>query len=180
MKEIVQKLRDFILDDSVFFNLAKKYSFQYREFSPLKDYCQVIWNRKIKNWECVDDGYICIKQDDQLDRKKANCFLINLGINGFKWENLFDEMEKCFIEDLANKIEEEDIPSFREEKSEEYKNMREAFFKENKLDIINGWFTFRETQSDSIIIIKPNIEEFIQNELRRLQESFLIRKTIIY
>jgi len=174
------KLKEFILKDKAFFNLAKKYTFQYREFSDITDYCHVHWNKKEKKWGCSGDGYICDDNQIILSRKKTNSFLINLSINGYTWSSLFEVMESKFVKSLKETMDEEDINKFIEEKYDDYAQLRDSFFKKRKLEIIKEWFGFYESLPLGTDTLKDNVEEFINQELKRLEEQFLVKKTLSY
>lgn len=175
-----EKLKNFILNDKKFFNLAKKYTFQYREFSSVKDYCHVLWNKKDKCWECFGEGYFCDNNQTTLPGKKSNSFLIDLSINGFTWGNLFEVMEHKFVESLKDTMIEEDINELLEEKYEEYTKLRDFYFKKRKIEIIDEWFTFHEPLPSRSDKLKGNVKDYIYQEIDRLEDEFLIKKNLSY
>ncbi len=59
------KLKAFILNNIEFYNLAKKYTFYFREFSATIDYCEIKWNHKTKEWESY--GKITLIRTNKLD-----------------------------------------------------------------------------------------------------------------
>jgi len=180
LDEMKEKLKDFILNDKSFFNLAKKYTFQYREFSSVIDYCHVRWNKKEKYWECLGDGYFCDDSENAIPGKKTNSFLINLSINGYTWSNLFEVMEHKFVERLKETMSEEDIHELLEEKYEEYTQLRDFYFKKRKYEIIDEWFVFYEPIPSRSDKLNGFVKDFINQELKRFEDQFLIKKTLSY
>ena len=164
-----EKLREFILNDNFFFECAKKYSFMYREFSPFKDYFEVSWNKKEKLWECIDEGYCCINQNDEFTLKK-NSFLLDLNIEEYNWGTLFNKMEQEFTEKTKKDMNEEELNGLIENDYERYVELREEFFNINKQKIIDDWFELKE----------ENLQTYFQNQFIRLKDSVLTSKTITY
>jgi hypothetical protein len=164
-----EKLKQFILEDSQFLEYAKKYSFMYREFSPLVDYFEVSWNRKEKKWECEGEGYCCLNQNEEIPQKK-NSLLLDLCIEGYNWGTLFNKMEQEFTENLKEEMGEEEISELVENDYERYVELREEFFNINKQKIIKEWFELKE----------DNLQTYFQNQFNKLKELLSDKKRIVY
>ena len=162
-------MKDFILRDKDFFDLAKRYTFQYREFSPYIDYLEVVWNRKEKDWEFGGEGYYCHNSNEQLPIRKNSLFL-NLSIEGYSWGSLFNKMEEKFIENLKINMSETDIDELMEKDYERYSELRDDYFKINKENIVDDWFKLKEGA----------LQNYIQNQFKSFKELFLNSKKIIY
>ena len=162
-----EKLKYFILNNADYYNLANKYTFQYREFSSVADYCMVKWNKKSKEWEIID--YYCHNIDSELPNKK-NIFYLSLAIPEFSWGSLFNEMERRFNENLDDTMSEDEKEEFIENQYERYVQMRDLYFRDNKMAIIGEWFDLSEN----------SVFEYLNRELLRLRETILIKKKISY
>ena len=147
-----QQLKFFILNNSDFLNLAKKYTFTYRDFTPFIDYCKIIWNKEEKKWEFV--GYYCHNQNKKFPNKQ-NIFFLNLNIDGYSWGSLFSEIENQFNNYLENNFLDEEI----EKNSDKYKELRDPFFKQRKHEILNSWFKLNEV----------SIKDYFKRTLRNLR-----------
>jgi hypothetical protein len=147
--------------------LVKKYTFQYREFSPYTDYCEIQWNKKQKEWKFIK--YYSHHQDNELPIKKHTYFL-DLTIDPYNWGTLFSQMEKCFNEHMKELLSEEEIKELFENNYDRYVEQRDEFFKEKKKEIIDDWFEFTEEK----------IEPYIDKTIRRLKERVLLKKPILF
>ncbi|MHA1150952.1 MAG: hypothetical protein ACTSR8_22250 [Promethearchaeota archaeon] len=168
LKDMEEKLKKFILNNADFYNLANKYTFQYREFSSIADYCELKWNRKSKEWELIE--YYCHNVDLELPSKKKNTFYLSLSIPEYSWGSLFNEMERRFNENLDEMMGEEEKEEFIENQYEKYVQMRDLYFRDHKMTIIGEWFELSEN----------SIFEYLNRELLRLRETILIKKKISY
>ena len=166
---INEKLKEFILNDKQFYECAKKYTFMYREFSPLKDCYEIYWNKKKKEWESAGEAYCCRNQNEDVPQKK-NVFLLDLTIDGYNWGTLFNRMETMFTENLKVDMTDEDINDFIENEYEKYVELREIFFNTNKQKIVDDWFDLKEQEMPS----------YFENQIKKLREVFLIKKQILF
>ena len=138
LTSLEEQLKDFIIKNRDFYNLAKKYTFSFRDFTPYIDYCIVKWDKKRKNW--IFDSYYCHNQNKELSKKDANLFLLDLNIDGFSWGSLFSEIESRFELYMKNILNPDEVNP----NSEKYEILRKEFFDENKNKIIDDWFRLTE------------------------------------
>lgn len=162
------KLKEFILKNPELNSLLQKYTFQYREFSDIEDYCELKWNKNVKEWELL--GYYCHNIKEELPSQKENAFYLNLSINEYNWGSLFNEMERRFNEMLNETMNDEEVDEFIDKNYKEYDKMRDEFFNNSKNSIIEAWFVLTE---DSIF-------EYLHRQLLRLREAVLIKKIIVF
>jgi len=158
-------LREFILHDQEFFELAKKYTFTYREFSSMTDYCELKWNKKRSTWK--NKGYYCHDHSEGPPNKK-NRFYLDLNVDGYNWGSLFNKMEFEFNEDLEKTMNEDEIEDLIQENYDRYVEFRDEFFKTKKAEIIDKWFKISEESA----------KDYIERELLRLREAIFEKETI--
>ncbi len=169
------KLKTFILNNKEFYDLAKKYTFYFHEFSSTVDYCELKWNHKSKEWEFV--GYLNYNKEIDKDGKlleKKNSFFLNLSIPNYSWGTLFAEMEarhlKEFTAELKKTITDEQINELIESESEKYLDSRKMYFQAHKMEILDDWFKMDE----------KNMEDYINIAITNLRELLLTKKRISY
>jgi len=153
LSEMEQNLLYFILNNKDFFNLAKKYTFIYRDFTPFVDYCKIKWNQRDKKFEFVE--YFCVNENKKMPPKGTNIFFLDLNITGFNWGTLLSELEHQFEQSLEENLEEID------KNSVQYKEMKNNFFQLNKDEIINNFFKINET----------TIADYFQKILKELRSQ---------
>ncbi|MGQ4874207.1 MAG: hypothetical protein ACP6IY_09065 [Promethearchaeia archaeon] len=158
------RLKNLILNNKYFHSLLKKYTFLYREFSSIEDYCELKWNKKKQDWEIL--GYYCHNINKPLPSKKKNIFYISLSIPEYNWGTLFSEMERRFNDYLCKTMGEEEIDEMIEKDYDRYMQLRDEYFRNNKIKIVNDWFKLTE----------DNVYEYINRELLKLREAYLIKK----
>lgn len=163
-----EKLKQFILNNTDFYNLAKQYTFQYREFSSFADYCELKWNKKTKDWDLID--YYCHDVNEELPSKKKNIFYLSLSIPEYNWGSLFNEIERRFNESLDETMNEEEKEDFIESQYDRYVQMRDLFFRDYKTLIIGEWFDLSEN----------SVFEYLNLEMLRLRETVLLKKKLSY
>ncbi len=161
------KLKAFILNNIEFYNLAKKYTFYFREFSATIDYCEIKWNHKTKEWEYV--GELTYDQEKDKDEKlldKKNSFFLILSIPNYSWGTLFAEMEarhmKKFIEELKKTMTEEKINELIENEAEKYLESRNEYFRQYKIEIIDDWFKLDEKSIEEYIDLSKEISSLLE------------------
>lgn len=167
MEGILSSLEDFILNDDQFQQLARTYTFVYREFSSLVDLCMIKWSKKKQTWSFKE--YICHDETKPLPKLKKHHFLLNLKISGYNWGTLFAEMEKRFNSSLQKTMDVDEIEEFMEERPDEYSNMRDNYFASYKETIIDNWFTYD----------KQSLSEYISQSQSRLRDYILNRNLTI-
>jgi hypothetical protein len=138
LSEMEQKLLSFILNNSDFFNLAKKYTFIYRDFTPFMDYCKIKWNREAKEFEFVE--YYCHNVNKKMPSVSVNTFFLDLNITGFNWGTLLSEVERQFEKYLENLV----IKGGIEKDGDKYKKLKNEYSSQHKDDIINRFFILNE------------------------------------
>ena len=138
LSEMEQKLKYFILHNEDFNNLAKIYTFLFRDFTPFVDYCKIIWKRYEKEWEFVE--YYLHNEIKKLPSDEIRAFFLILSIDGYNWGSLMGEMEFQFDKNLEKNVMNEEI----DKNSTEYKKLKNQFFVQHKENIINNWFTLNE------------------------------------
>ena len=140
LSEMEQNLLDFILNNENFRNLARKYTFTYRDFTPFVDYCKIKWNWTDKKFEFVE--YYCHNENKKKLQEGLNFFYLDLNITGFNWGTLLSELDLEFERSLEENREEID------KNSVQYKEMKSSFFQLKKGEIINDFFQLNETTTD--------------------------------
>ena len=153
LSEMEQNLLYFILNNEDFFNLAKKYTFIYREFTPFVDYCKIKWNLTDKKFEFVE--YYCHNKNKKMLQEEVLIFYLDLNIDGFNWGTLLSELEFQFERSLEENLEEIDKSSAR------YKEMKSDFFQLKRDEIIYNFFKLNET----------TIADYFQKILKKLRHQ---------
>ena len=155
LSEMEHKLKLFVLNNKDFFNLAKKYTFMFRDFTPFIDYCKICWNNVEKNWRFID--YHCHNQNKKLLQEKVNVFFLDLNIEGYNWGTLLGELDLRFEKFLEKNLVKEDI----DKNSKKFKEIKTAFFNQNKEKIVDNFFKINE----------ETIEEYFSKTLKKFREQ---------
>jgi len=138
LSEMELKLKSFILNNNDFKNLAKKFTFMFRDFTPFKDYCKIRWIREEKEWEFGE--YYLHNENKKIPADRVNVFFLDLNIDGFNWGTLLGELKFRFEEYLEKNLMKEEF----EKNSTEYKKFRKRFLEQHKEDVKNIFFTLNE------------------------------------
>ena len=152
LSDMEQNLLYFILNNKDFYNLAKKYTFIYRDFTPFVDYCKIKWNQADKKFEFVE--YYCFNKNKEMLQDEVHIFYLDLNINGFNWGTLLSELELQFERSLEESLEEIDKNSVR------YKEMKSRFFQLRKDEIIDNFFKLNN----------KTITDYFQKILKKLRD----------
>lgn len=168
LDELFNALKEFVLNNEDFFNLAKEYSFYYQEFSPYSDYCEVHWDKKSKKWDFIGHYRHSNEVSEKLPEKK-NTFFLSLSIAPYNWGSLFSEMEFWFVKDLEKTMNQEEIDVLTQKNYDKYVQLRNDYFNKNKLLIIDNWFQLDET----------TISDYLKSEYERLTELILFKKMFL-
>jgi len=141
LTHVEQQLINFISTNKEFYELAKKHTFSFRDFSPYCDYCAIKWNNKEQKWDFED--YYRHDENKALPSKSTEIFFLDLDIDGFDWGSLYSELDVQFQKYLT-RMNYEDI----KEDSEKIKELRRNYFDENKKWVIDNWFKINEESID--------------------------------
>lgn len=164
LNHLKKELKNFISKDPDFYDLASKYTFQYREFSSVEDYCEIIWDKRKKKWRFK--SYIEADQKQDTLPLKKQVFYLNLSINGYDWGSLFCEMERCFINDFKANMSDREIEYIISNDYDRYEKAREDFFKNQKGNIIKNWFKLTE----------ETLERYLEEQFERLEQRINLKK----
>lgn len=164
LDHLKKELKKFILNDPDFYDLASRYTFQYREFSSIEDYCQIKWDKKKKKWLFV--GYLQIDKKEEALSLEKQIFHLNLSINGYDWGTLFCEMERCFIMDFKANMSDQEVEYIISNDYDRYEKSREAFFENQKGNIIKNWFKLTE----------DTLERYLEERFEELEQRINLKK----
>ncbi|HEY0087907.1 MAG TPA: hypothetical protein VGB37_03630 [Candidatus Lokiarchaeia archaeon] len=141
LTHVEQQLKNFILTNKNFYDLAKKHTFSFRDFSPYYDDCAIKWNNKEQKWDF--EGYYLQDENKALPSKSTEIFFLDLNIDGFDWGSLYSELYVQFQKYLT-RMNYDDI----KEDTEKFEELRRSYFNENKKWFIDNWFKINEENID--------------------------------